>query len=146
MHQERRTKRKRTGLENLAPTKSFSCVQLFSTTWSIQPTRLFCPWDSPGKNTGVGCHALLQGIFPTQGLNPRLFCISRWVLYLPVAPPGKPCFSQRFAFDLRSFSLSPYCPFQCNRDSIYPYHHTDGRTESESSRWFLVLHVEAIYV
>ena len=28
-----------------------------------------CPWDSPGKNTGVGCHSLLQGIFPTQGLN-----------------------------------------------------------------------------
>ena len=34
--------------------------------------RLLCPWDSLGKNTGVGCHALLQGIFPTQGLNPRL--------------------------------------------------------------------------
>ena len=35
--------------------------------------------DSPGKNTGVGCHALLQGIFPTQGLNPGLtHC--RWVL------------------------------------------------------------------
>ena len=33
---------------------------------------LLCPWDSPGKNTGVGCHALLQGIFPTQGSNPRL--------------------------------------------------------------------------
>ena len=32
---------------------------------------LLCPWDSPGKNTGVGCHALLQGIFPTQGLNLR---------------------------------------------------------------------------
>ena len=29
--------------------------------------RLMCPWDSPGKNTRVGCHALLQGIFPTQG-------------------------------------------------------------------------------
>ena len=28
--------------------------------------------DSPGKNTGVGCHVLLQGIFPTQGLNPHL--------------------------------------------------------------------------
>ena len=28
---------------------------------------LLCPWDSPGKNTGVGCHALLQGIFLTQG-------------------------------------------------------------------------------
>ena len=32
--------------------------------------RLLCPWDSPGKNTGVGSHSLLQRIFPTQGLNP----------------------------------------------------------------------------
>ena len=31
----------------------------------LQPARLLCPWDSPGKNTGVGGHALLQGIFPT---------------------------------------------------------------------------------
>ena len=40
-----------------------------ATPWTVQPSRLLCPWDSPGKNTGVGCHALLQGIFPTQGLN-----------------------------------------------------------------------------
>ena len=32
-------------------------------------TRLLCPWNSPGKNTGVGSHFLLQGIFPTQGLT-----------------------------------------------------------------------------
>ena len=38
----------------------------------LQPTRLPHPWDSPGKNTGVGCHFLLQGIFPTQGSNPGL--------------------------------------------------------------------------
>ena len=38
-----------------------------------QPARLLCPWGSPDKNTGVGCHALLQGIFPTQGLNAGLF-------------------------------------------------------------------------
>ena len=38
----------------------------------LQPTRLLCPWDSPGKNTGVGCHFLLQGIFPAQGWNPGL--------------------------------------------------------------------------
>ena len=38
----------------------------------LLPTRLLCPWASPGKNTGVGCHALLQRIFPTQGLNPGL--------------------------------------------------------------------------
>ena len=38
----------------------------------LQPARLLCPWDSPGTNTGVGCHALLQGIFLTQELNPGL--------------------------------------------------------------------------
>ena len=32
-------------------------------------TRLLCPWDSPGKNTGVGCHALLQGEFPDTGIE-----------------------------------------------------------------------------
>ena len=33
------------------------------------PARLLCPWNSPTKNTGVGCHSLLQGLFPTPGLN-----------------------------------------------------------------------------
>jgi len=42
------------------------------------PTRVLCPWDSPGKNTGVGCHALLQGIFLTQGSNPCLSCLLHW--------------------------------------------------------------------
>ena len=49
----------------------------------LYPTRLLYPWDSPGENTGMGCHALLQGIFPTQGSNPRLLSlwIGWWVLY-----------------------------------------------------------------
>ena len=38
----------------------------------LQPTRFLCPWNFPGKNTGVGCHSLLQGIFSTQGSNPSL--------------------------------------------------------------------------
>ena len=38
----------------------------------LYPTRLLHPWDSPGKSTGVDCHFLLQGIFPTQGSNPGL--------------------------------------------------------------------------
>ena len=45
---------------------------------SVQPYELYqllCPWDSPGKNTGVGCCALLQGIFLTWGLNPRLLSL-----------------------------------------------------------------------
>ena len=52
--------------------------------YGLQPAMLLRPWDSPGKNTGVGCHALLQGIFMTQGLNKHLFkstCIGRRVLY-----------------------------------------------------------------
>ena len=62
--------------------KSLSHVRLFET-----PTRLLCPWDFPGKSTGVGCHSLLQGIFPTQGLNPRLLHCRQ--MLLPSEPPGK---------------------------------------------------------
>jgi len=40
--------------------------------------RLLCPWDFPGKNTGVGCHFLLQGIFPTWALNPCLLRLLHW--------------------------------------------------------------------
>ena len=54
----------------------------------LQPARLLCPWDSPGKNTGVGCHFLLQGIVPTQGSNPNLLHLQ--VDSLPLAPSGKP--------------------------------------------------------
>ena len=39
----------------------------------LEPARLLCPWDSLGKNTGVGCHALLQGILLAQGSN---LCLS----------------------------------------------------------------------
>ena len=40
-----------------------------SATPRTVPARLHCPWNSPGKNTGVGCHSLFQGIIPTQGWN-----------------------------------------------------------------------------
>ena len=52
--------------------KSLSRVQLFATPWAVAYTRLLRPWDFLGKSTGVGCHFLLQGIFPTQGSNPGL--------------------------------------------------------------------------
>ena len=45
----------------------------------------------PSKNTGAGCHALLQGIFLTQGLNPSLLCLLHWQMgSLPLASPGNP--------------------------------------------------------
>ena len=64
-----------------------SCLSLLG----LQPARLLCPWDSPGKSTGVGCHAPLQGIFPTQGSKPPLSSLLGWPLdSLPPVPPGKP--------------------------------------------------------
>ena len=48
-----------------------SVVSDSETPWTAGfSTSLLCPWDSPGKNTGVGSHFLLQEIFPTQGSNP----------------------------------------------------------------------------
>ena len=46
----------------------------------LSPTRLLCSWDSPGKNAGVGCHALLQVTFSTQEFNSGLLHC-RWILY-----------------------------------------------------------------
>ena len=46
----------------------------------LYPSRLLCPWNFPGQNTGVGSHSLFQGIIPTQGLNPG-FLPCRHILY-----------------------------------------------------------------
>ena len=68
-----------------------SCPTLYDAMDHTQPARLLCPWDSPGKNTRVGYYALPQGIFPTQGWNPRLLCLLHWQAgSLPLLPPGKP--------------------------------------------------------
>ena len=57
-----------------------STVSHFLWPQGLSLTRLLCPWDSPGKNTGVGSHFLLQGIFSTQGWNPGLLHC-RQILY-----------------------------------------------------------------
>ena len=57
----------------------------------LQPARLLCPWDFPGKNTGVGCHFLLQGIFPAQGSIPHsLHLLHQQVDSLPLGHPRSP--------------------------------------------------------
>ena len=67
-----------------------SCVQFFM-TYGLLPARLLCPWDSPGKNTRVGCHALLQGIFPTQESNSYLLHLLHYRrVHYPLGHLGSP--------------------------------------------------------
>ena len=69
----------------------FCCVQLSETLWTVAHQGFSVRGDSPGKNTGVGSHALLQGEFLTEGSNPRLLCLLLWQAgSLPLVPPGKP--------------------------------------------------------
>ena len=84
----------------------FSHVRLFMTHG------LYFLWDSPGKNTGMGCHTLLQGSFPTQGSNLCLLCLLHCQAdSLPLVPPGKPqgeCCTNS-AWSLLSLGLPACC-------------------------------------
>ena len=67
-----------------------SVVSDSATPWTVAH-QLLCPWNFPGKNTGVGCHFLLQGSSLTQGSKPGLLSLLHWkVDSLPLAPPGNP--------------------------------------------------------
>ena len=68
-----------------------SCPTLCGPMDCSSPGSLLCPWGSLDKDTEAGCHALLQGIFPTQASNPGLLRLLHWqVGSLSLAPPGKP--------------------------------------------------------
>ena len=72
--------------------QSLHWVQLLQ-PHELQPARLLCPQDFPGKNTGVGFHFLLQEIFPTQRLNLGLPCLLHCreiFFFLTAEPTGKP--------------------------------------------------------
>ena len=98
--------------------------------------------DSPGKNTGVGCRDFLQGIFPTQGLNPYLLCLLHWqVGSLPLAAPGKPSydlyplsFARHFVRNAQgalSTSRTAWSHFSCRVTSGPPKHLTSPAPLSE---------------
>ena len=71
----------------------------------LQPARLLCPWDFPSKITGVGCHALLQGIVPDQGMEPMSPASpALQVDSLSTEPPGKP------HMPLKGANNGDYCP------------------------------------
>ena len=108
--------------------ESVTCSVMFDSLWphGLQPTKLLCPWDSPGKNTGVGCHSLLQGIFRTQGSNPGvLHC--RQILYQLSHQGSPPPNSQAEASPsaLRVFGtehLLCRSPWWCSTDGSPPSH------------------------
>ena len=57
----------------------------------LLPTRLLCPWNFSGKNTEVGCHFLLQGVFLTQGSNSCLLCLLHCrQMFYPLSHQGSP--------------------------------------------------------
>ena len=63
----------------------------------LWPARLLCPWDSPGKNTGVGCHFILEGFFSTQGSNWHLLHFLHWqVGSFTTEPPGNTTLTETF--------------------------------------------------
>ena len=125
--------------------KSLCHVQLFATPWTS-------PWNSPGQNTGVGSFSLLQGIFPTQRLNPGLphcrqilYQLSdqgsprklEWVAYpfsrgssRPRNRTGSPALQTgSLPTDLSCYTLNPMTSLFSNRkflpfDSLHPFHTT----------------------
>ena len=73
------------------PPKSLQLCPTLCDPTDCSPPGSSVPGDSSGKNTGMGCHTLLQGIFLTQGSNPCLLYFLHWqVGSLPLVPPGKP--------------------------------------------------------
>ena len=83
-------------VQNTMPTTHIHCVCVVSCSVmpdslrpsGLQPAKLFCPWDFSSKNTGVGCHFLLQGLFLTRGSNLHLLdcsqILKRWATRPPI--------------------------------------------------------------
>ena len=87
--------------------------------------RLFCPWYSPDKITGVGCHCLLQGIFLTQGSNSGLLYCRQILYYLSYRrSPHDNIAAQRLCLAMRKKAQSLHCgtpapePFRSVSDTV----------------------------
>ena len=94
------------------------CVLLF-VTHGLQPARLLCPWHSPGRNTGMGCRAHLQGIFPPLVLNPRLLCLLHWqVDSFTLSHLGTPPWSEPPPYRTRTHQVSI---LEGTRASVSPF-------------------------
>ena len=99
-----------------------SHVWPFVTPWTVA-TSLLCPWDFPGKNTGVGCHFLLQGLLPSQGSNPRVLCLlhCRQILYHWAIPSALVSFANGpCSLNWASYFQSNVFTSSCSSISTHP--------------------------
>ena len=102
----------------------YVCSVMSDSLWpnGLWPARLLFWRDSPGKNTEMGCHFLLQGIFPIQGWKPCLLCLLHWQTdSLPLMPPGKPHI-HILAFTYINTKYKYYLKYVCSvmSDSLWP--------------------------
>ena len=108
----------------------------FRSEEELEPTRLLWPWDFLGKTTGVGCHFLLQGIFPTLELNPHLL---RWqVDSLPLSHLGSPCNAIRFSKVTAAAAAKSLqsCPTLCDPiDGSPPGSPVPGILQARTLEW-----------
>ena len=122
----------------------FGCSAVSDSLWprGLQTNRLLCPWNSPGKNTGVGCHFILQGIFGTQGLNPCVLCVLHWQAdYLPTEPPGSPAWGSFPMSQLFTIRWSKYWSFSFRISLSNEY----SGLISFRSDWFDLLTVQGTF-
>ena len=100
---------------------------------SFHPPGLLCPWDFLGKNTGVGCHFLLQGIFPTQGLNLSLL---HWQMdSLLSKPPEK---------SLKKTTTTVYIPYLKDYFIAKKCHHVTMQSCHKPSICFFFFLMESV--
>ena len=88
----------------------------------LEPAGLLCPRNFPGKNTRVGCHFLLQGIFPTQGSIPHLLCFLHWQAdSLPLSQLGSWHAQIRRQFDLQVEHSPVWSPIKLHSVFLFQF-------------------------
>ena len=114
-------------MELVMVVQSQSCVQLLQPL-GLQPTRLLCSWDFPGKNTRVGCHFLLQEIFLTQGSNQHPLYLLHWQEdSLLLVPHRKPMYVYEVKVLVLQSCLTLSHPMKCSPPWNYSSKNTAGR-------------------
>ena len=130
------------GLPQAAESECVSRSVVFDSLghYGLEPARLLCPWDSPGMNTGVSCHSLLQGTFTTQESNPGLlYC--RQILY-HLSYQG----SSRARTQSSPAGGKPYLPWSSPQPTKHPsLEHSEHRLLSLSLHLFSARHWPGIF-